>query len=53
MLEAADPCLGEYYSRIADGLRLAVTHQGDPQKKQILAELESDPNLDQLRRSLL
>ena len=53
MLEAADRCLGEYYGRIVEGLRLAVTHQDDPQKKQILAELESDPNSDQLRRSLL
>lgn len=52
MLEAADPCLGEYYSRIVEGLRLAVTHQEDPLKKQILTELESDPNLNNLRRSL-
>jgi tRNA (adenine22-N1)-methyltransferase len=32
--------LREYYERITDGLRLAVTHQNDPDKKAILEELE-------------
>ena len=31
----------EYYARIVDGLRLAVNHQNDPEKKAILAELET------------
>ena len=53
MLATGDAYLAEYYSRIVEGLRLAVTHQDDPQKKQILSELESNPNLDDIRRSLL
>jgi tRNA (adenine22-N1)-methyltransferase len=32
--------LREYYERITDGLRLAVTHQNDPDKKAVLEELE-------------
>ena len=32
--------LREYYARIVDGLRLAVTHQNDPEKKAVLEELE-------------
>ena len=35
------PELREYYDRILEGLRLAVTHQGDQEKAQILAELET------------
>ena len=35
------PELQEYYDRILEGLRLAVTHQGDREKAQILAELET------------
>ena len=35
------PELSEYCQRIMDGLRLAVTHQGDPEKKALLAELEA------------
>ena len=41
MLTRGDPELAEYYQRITDGLRLAVTHQADPEKKAILEELES------------
>ena len=41
MVRAAQPELQEYYSRIAEGLRLAVVHQNDTEKKQILEELES------------
>ncbi len=36
-----DPDLKEYYDRIADGLRLAVQHQGDEEKKAVLTELEA------------
>ena len=32
--------LQEYYQRITEGLRLAVTHQKDPEKKALLEELE-------------
>ena len=35
------PELQEYYDRILEGLRLAVNHQGDREKAQILAELET------------
>ena len=52
MLQSNDALLPEYYQRLTEGLRLAVTHQDDPEKKAILAELESDPNLDEIRRSL-
>ena len=41
MIRAKQPELQEYYSRIAEGLRLAVVHQNDTEKKQILEELES------------
>lgn len=50
MVATQNPELAEYYQRIADGLRLAITHQDDAEKKAILSELESDPNLEQLRR---
>ena len=41
--------LPEYYQRITDGLRLAITHQADPEKKAILEELEHDLALSKLR----
>ena len=50
MVATKNPDLREYYQRIAEGLRLAVTHQDDAEKKAILLELESDPNLEQIRR---
>lgn len=53
MLHTENPDLAEYYHRIADGLRLAVTHQDDPEKKSVLFELESDPNLEEIRRALI
>lgn len=40
LLENPTPALPEYYSRIVEGLRLAVTHQNDPEKKAVLEELE-------------
>ena len=40
LLEDHGEALAEYYHRIMDGLRLAVTHQNDPEKKAILDELE-------------
>ena len=52
MLATKNPDLPEYYQRITEGLRLAVTHQNDPEKKAILTELENDPNLEEIRRSL-
>ena len=53
MLNTANPDIAEYYHRIVEGLRLAVTHQDDPEKSQILFELENNPNLDNIRRCLL
>ena len=40
LLSGGDPALKAYCDRITDGLRLAVQHQGDREKQQILAELE-------------
>ena len=40
LLEHPGQELTEYYSRIVEGLRLAVTHQNDGEKKAILEELE-------------
>lgn len=42
---AAQPLLAEYRQRIVDGLRLAVTHQDHPEKKQALMELEQEDAL--------
>lgn len=39
---ADEPLLPTYRQRIIDGLRLAVTHQNNPEKKQALAELEQE-----------
>ena len=52
MLNCANHDLPEYYARITDGLRLAVTHQQDEEKKAILAELEQDPTLAWIREVL-
>lgn len=41
MLKCGSQYLPEYYQRLTDGLRLAVEHQGDPEKKAILEELAS------------
>ncbi len=41
LLEHSGPVLREYYDRIMDGLRLAVTHQGDAEKAAVLKELEA------------
>ena len=41
LLESGGEALKEYYVRIVEGLRLAVQHQQDPHKEQILAELET------------
>lgn len=49
MLAQQDPLLAEYYGRIADGLRLAVAHQQDEEKRLILEELESIPALQKNR----
>lgn len=40
LLQNHDPEAKEYCQRIMDGLRLAVTHRGDPEAKQALEELE-------------
>lgn len=40
-LRGSEPDLLEYRQRIMDGLRLAVTHQDDAEKKLVLAELEA------------
>ncbi len=40
MLENPGPETKEYCQRIIDGLRLALTHREDPEKKQALEELE-------------
>ena len=40
LLENPGEALPEYYGRIVEGLRLAVTHQGDEEKKAVLEELE-------------
>ena len=40
LLRSGSPLVQEYCQRITDGLRLAVTHQNDPEKAAILAELE-------------
>ena len=48
LLENPGEALPEYFSRIVDGLRLAVTHKDDPEKKAVLEELEAlarDTNL--------
>ena len=52
MVSSAGQDLPEYYQRITDGLRLAVTHQHDPEKQQALTELENDPTLDAIREVL-
>ena len=41
LLENSGEALREYYHRIVEGLRLAVTHQQDAEKKAILEELEN------------
>ena len=40
LLTNAEPETAEYIFRVMDGLRLAVTHRNDPEKKQALEELE-------------
>ena len=48
LLENPGEALPEYFSRIVEGLRLAVTHKDDPEKKAVLEELEAlaqDTNL--------
>ena len=49
MLRRSNPDLPEYYHRIVDGLRLAVTHKEDAEKKAVLDELEQDTTLDAIR----
>ena len=48
LLENPGAALPEYFHRIVEGLRLAVKHQNDPEKKSVLEELEKiaqDENL--------
>ena len=40
LLTNAYPATAEYVFRILEGLRLAVEHRNDPEKKQALEELE-------------
>ena len=42
---AGQPLLQVYRQRIIDGLRLAVTHQDNPEKQQALQELEQEDTL--------
>jgi len=42
---AGQPLLQAYRQRIIDGLRLAVTHQDNPEKQQALQELEQEDTL--------
>lgn len=53
MLNSINHDLPEYYELIVEGLRLAVTHKDDPEKKAILDELENDPKLDWIREVLV
>lgn len=41
LAESPSPEAKEYFSRILDGLRLALSHRDDPEKKQALEELEA------------
>lgn len=52
MTDGENPYLPEYYRRTVEGLRLAVVHQNDPEKRRILEELEQDPKLDRIREVL-
>ena len=52
MLNSINHDLPEYYGRIVEGLRLAVTHQNDAEKKVILAELENTVELNWIREML-
>jgi tRNA (adenine22-N1)-methyltransferase len=52
MLNSINHDLPEYYGRIVEGLRLAVTHQNDAEKKEILAELENTAELNWIREML-
>lgn len=52
MLNSINHDLPEYYGRIVEGLRLAVTHQNDAEKKEILAELENTVELNWIREML-
>ena len=49
MLNSENYELPDYYKRTVDGLRLAVEHQNDAEKKQVLDELEHDPALQWVR----
>ena len=49
MLCSINHDLPDYYKRTVDGLRLAVEHQNDAEKKQVLDELERDPALQWVR----
>lgn len=49
MLNSINHDLPEYYRAITDGLRLAVEHQDNAEKKQVLAELETNPALKWVR----
>ena len=49
MRNATNHLLPAYYQAIVDGLRLAVEHRDDPEKKQVLEELENDPALQWIR----
>ena len=46
LLKDPNEALVAYYDRIIEGLRLAVTHQNDPDKKAVLEELEARPLYD-------
>ena len=56
LLENPGEALPEYYHRIVEGLRLAVKHKDDPEKKAVLEELDilaQDENLRFLREEQL
>jgi dinuclear metal center YbgI/SA1388 family protein len=49
MLGSINHLLPEYYEWVTEGLRIATAHKDDPEKKQALFELESNPNLNYIR----
>ena len=52
MLNSINHLLPEYYQWITDGLRIATAHKDDLEKKQALAELENNSDLNDVRELL-
>ena len=49
LLENPSEYTAEYYRRVVDGIRIAVIHQNDPEKKQLLEELTALAETQELR----